>query len=139
MKLNDEVDALESMGVDPFEVLVLPRVLGLVIAMPLLTIVADFMGLAGGALLTRFLIDLPWPQFFARLDEAIAPTTFWAGLDQGTGVRRADRADRHAARPAGARLVARARPADDGRGRAVDLPGDLRRRAVRVFFLEIDF
>ncbi len=80
MRLNDEVDALESMGLDPYEVLVLPRVLGLMISLPLLTIVADFMGLAGGALLTRYLTDLPWPQFFARLDEAIAPTTFWAGL-----------------------------------------------------------
>ena len=80
MKLNEEVDALESFGLDPFEVLVLPRVLGLVIAMPLLTIVADAMGLAGGALLTRLLLDLPWPQFVARLDAAIADTTFWAGL-----------------------------------------------------------
>ena len=80
MKLNDEIDALESMGISPYEVLVLPRVLGLVIALPLLTIVADFMGLLGGGLLSRFLLDLPWPQFFARLDAAIAPTTFWAGL-----------------------------------------------------------
>jgi len=80
MKLNEEVDALESMGMDPFEVLVLPRVIGLVIAMPLLTIVADFMGVAGGALMTRFLIDLPWPQFLARLDASVADTTFWAGL-----------------------------------------------------------
>ena len=80
MKLNDEVDALESLGLDPFEVLVLPRVLGLVIAMPLLTIVADAMGLAGGAVLTSLLIDLPWPQFLARLDSAVGDTTFWAGL-----------------------------------------------------------
>jgi phospholipid/cholesterol/gamma-HCH transport system permease protein len=80
MKLNDEIDALESMGINPYEVLVLPRVLGLVIAMPLLTIVADFMGLLGGGLLARYLIDLPWPQFFQRLDEAIGPTTLWAGL-----------------------------------------------------------
>jgi phospholipid/cholesterol/gamma-HCH transport system permease protein len=80
MKLNDEVDALESLGLDPFEVLVLPRVLGLVVAMPLLTIIADAMGLAGGALLTYLLVDLPWPQFLARLDSAIGDTTFWAGL-----------------------------------------------------------
>jgi phospholipid/cholesterol/gamma-HCH transport system permease protein len=80
MKLNDEIDALESMGLNPYEVLVLPRVLALVIALPLLTIVADFMGLLGGGLLARYLIDLPWPQFFQRLDDAIAPTTFWAGL-----------------------------------------------------------
>jgi phospholipid/cholesterol/gamma-HCH transport system permease protein len=80
MKLNDEIDALESMGLNAYEVLVLPRVLALVIALPLLTIVADFMGLLGGGLLARYLIDLPWPQFFQRLDDAIAPTTFWAGL-----------------------------------------------------------
>ena len=82
MKLNDEVDALESLGLDPFEVLVLPRVLGLVIAMPLLTIVADAMGLAGGALLTSLLLDLPWSQFVARLDQAVGDTTFWAGLSR---------------------------------------------------------
>jgi len=80
MKLNDEVDALESMGLNPYELLVLPRVLGLVIAMPLLTVVADAMGLAGGALLTGYLLDLPWPQFVMRLDAAIADTTFWAGM-----------------------------------------------------------
>jgi phospholipid/cholesterol/gamma-HCH transport system permease protein len=80
MKLNDEVDALESMGLNPLELLVLPRVLGLVIAMPLLTIVADAMGLAGGVVLTRYLFGLSWPQFVTRLDTAIADTTFWAGL-----------------------------------------------------------
>jgi phospholipid/cholesterol/gamma-HCH transport system permease protein len=80
MKLNDEVDALEAMGLDPYEVLVLPRVLGLVIALPLLTIIANFMGLLGGGLLSRYLLDLPWTQFFQRLDDAIGPTTFWAGL-----------------------------------------------------------
>jgi phospholipid/cholesterol/gamma-HCH transport system permease protein len=80
MKLNDEVDALESMGMDPYELLVLPRVVALVIAMPLLTVVADAMGLVGGAVLTGYLLDLPWQQFVARLDSAIADTTFWAGM-----------------------------------------------------------
>jgi phospholipid/cholesterol/gamma-HCH transport system permease protein len=80
MKLNDEVDALESMGLNPYEVLVLPRVLALVLVMPLLTVVADAMGLAGGALLTSYLIDLPWSQFVMRLDSAVADTTFWAGI-----------------------------------------------------------
>ena len=111
MKLNDEVDALESMGINPYEVLVLPRVLGLVIALPLLTVVADFMGLLGGAMLTRYLIDLPWPQFFTRLDEAIGPTTFWAGMVKAPVFGLLIGADRHAARPAGARFVARTRAA----------------------------
>jgi phospholipid/cholesterol/gamma-HCH transport system permease protein len=80
MKLNDEVDALKSIGVNPFEVLVLPRLIGLVIAMPLLTIVADMMGLAGGAILTSLLLDMPFSQFLQRMQEILAPTTFWAGL-----------------------------------------------------------
>ena len=80
MKLNQEVDALVATGVDPFEVLVLPRVLGLVIALPLLTIVADFVGLAGGALLCRLLLDMPFNQFVSRANEAIGSTTFWIGV-----------------------------------------------------------
>jgi phospholipid/cholesterol/gamma-HCH transport system permease protein len=80
MRLNEEVDALEAMGLEPVEVLVLPRVLALVIALPLLTIVADFMGLAGGAVLSWSLVDIPFNQFLTRMDESIAPTTFWAGL-----------------------------------------------------------
>ena len=80
MKLNEEVDALYATGVDPFEVLVLPRVLGLVIALPLLAIVADLIGLTGGALLCRYLLDMPLSQYVNRANEAIAPTTFWVGI-----------------------------------------------------------
>lgn len=80
MKLNEEVDALYATGVDPFEVLVLPRVIGLVIALPLLTIIADIIGLTGGALLCRFLLDMPLTQYVTRVQEAITPTTYWVGL-----------------------------------------------------------
>jgi phospholipid/cholesterol/gamma-HCH transport system permease protein len=80
MRLNDEIDALQSIGVDYFEVLVLPRLIGLLIALPLLTIVADAMGLAGGALLLSALLDISFTQFLARVQDALAPTTFWAGL-----------------------------------------------------------
>ena len=59
MKLNQEVDALVATGVDPYEVLVVPRVVALVIALPLLTIVADLVGMGGGALLCRLLLDMP--------------------------------------------------------------------------------
>ena len=80
MRLNEEVDALTATGVDPIEVLVVPRVLGLVIALPLLTVIADLIGLAGGALLCRYLLDMPLNQYLARVNEAIAPSTFWVGL-----------------------------------------------------------
>ncbi len=80
MKLNDEVDALRAIGMDPVEVLVLPRVLGLVVALPLLTVVADAMGLAGGALLSWALVDIPIAQYVERVNESIASTTFWVGI-----------------------------------------------------------
>ncbi len=80
MKLNDEVDALKAIGTDPTEVLVMPRVLGLIIALPLLTMIADLVGLAGGCLLTYLLLDMPPVQYLARVQEAIAPTTFWVGV-----------------------------------------------------------
>jgi len=80
MKLNDEIDALRAIGMDPVEVLVLPRVLGLVIALPLLTVVADALGLAGGALLSWSLVDIPIAQYVERVNESIANTTFWVGI-----------------------------------------------------------
>jgi phospholipid/cholesterol/gamma-HCH transport system permease protein len=80
MQLNEEVDALYATGVDPFEALVLPRVLGLIVALPLLTVIADVIGLAGGALLCRFLLNMPLTQYVTRVQEAITPTTFWVGL-----------------------------------------------------------
>ena len=80
MHLNEEVDALRAIGVDPFEALVLPRILALTIALPLLTVIADAVGLTGGALLCRYLLDIPLPQYLTRMNESIAATTFWVGL-----------------------------------------------------------
>ena len=80
MKLNEEVDALQAIGVEPLEVLVLPRLLGLIIALPLLTVIADAIGLVGGGLLCRTLLGMPLAQYLNRANEAIASTTFWVGL-----------------------------------------------------------
>jgi phospholipid/cholesterol/gamma-HCH transport system permease protein len=80
MQLNEEVDALRAMGMNPIELLVVPRVMGLVIALPCLTIIADAMGLAGGGLLSLVSLHIPLTQFTIRLREALSPTTFWAGL-----------------------------------------------------------
>jgi phospholipid/cholesterol/gamma-HCH transport system permease protein len=80
MQLNEETDALRAMGMNPIELLVVPRVLALVIALPLLTVIADAMGLAGGGLLSLIQLHIPLAQFSVRLREALAPTTFWAGL-----------------------------------------------------------
>jgi phospholipid/cholesterol/gamma-HCH transport system permease protein len=80
MKLNEEVDALHAIGVEPHEVLILPRVIGLVIAMPLLAVIADFIGLTSGALLCKWLLDMPLVLYLERVQDAIAPTTFWVGV-----------------------------------------------------------
>jgi phospholipid/cholesterol/gamma-HCH transport system permease protein len=80
MKLNQEVDALIATGVDPFEALVVPRILGLIVALPLLTIVADIIGLAGGALLCHWLLDMPLSQYANRAAYSISPSTFWVGI-----------------------------------------------------------
>jgi phospholipid/cholesterol/gamma-HCH transport system permease protein len=80
MKLNEEVDALHAIGVETHEVLVVPRVIGLVVAMPLLTVIADGIGLTGGALLCKWLLDMPLPLYIDRVQDAIAPTTFWVGI-----------------------------------------------------------
>ena len=80
MQLNEEVDALRAMGIEPIEVLVLPRVIGLVIALPLLTVIADVIGLVGGGLLCHELLHMPLAQYINRVQESIAPTTFWVGL-----------------------------------------------------------
>lgn len=80
MRLNQEVDALKATGVEPIEVLILPRWIGLVIALPLLTVIADAVGVLGGALLCHYLLDMPLVQYFQRVEESIAEFTFWAGL-----------------------------------------------------------
>src|ERR1700691_3667640 len=79
MQLNEEVDALETIGADPIEVLVLPRLLGLMIALPLLTLVADLIGLAGGGVLCHVLLQMPTAQYLNRAEGAIASSTFWVG------------------------------------------------------------
>jgi phospholipid/cholesterol/gamma-HCH transport system permease protein len=80
MQLNEETDALRAMGMNPIEMLVVPRVLALIIVLPLLTVIADAMGLAGGGLLSLINLHIPLPQFTARLRESLSPTTFWSGL-----------------------------------------------------------
>jgi len=80
MQLNEEIDALRAMGMNPIELLVVPRVLALVISLPLLTVIADAMGLAGGGLLSLVNLHIPLPQFLSRLRESLSPTTFWSGL-----------------------------------------------------------
>ncbi|HEY1940786.1 MAG TPA: MlaE family lipid ABC transporter permease subunit [Roseiarcus sp.] len=80
MKMREEVDALEVMALDPMEVLILPRIIALVLALPLLTFLADMAALFGGACVAWVYGNIAPPVFIARLHDAIVLSTFESGL-----------------------------------------------------------
>lgn len=80
MQVNQEVDALNTLGLDPVEVLVLPRVFGLVLTLPLLVFYADAMGMLGGALMTWAALGISIPTFLDQLRGAITEWTLWVGI-----------------------------------------------------------
>lgn len=80
MKLREEVDALKTMGLDPIQVLVLPRVIALVIALPLLTVIADIIGLIGGSFMTYAMMDIPFEQYFSRAEKVATFNMFLVGM-----------------------------------------------------------
>lgn len=80
MKLREEVDALKTMGIDPIEVLVLPRVIALVIALPFLTVIADIIGLIGGSFMTFAMMDIPFEQYFNRAEKVATFNMFLVGM-----------------------------------------------------------
>jgi phospholipid/cholesterol/gamma-HCH transport system permease protein len=80
MQVNEEVDAMRTLALDPMEFLVLPRIIALVVALPLLTVFADLMGLAGGALMSFAVLDITLVQFMERLQVAVPLSSFWIGL-----------------------------------------------------------
>jgi phospholipid/cholesterol/gamma-HCH transport system permease protein len=82
MKMNQEVDAMQVMGVDPFEALVLPRFLAMLTMTPLLTFVAIISGLAGGMLVTWSVLDLSPSFFFQRLLDNVGVVHLYLGLSK---------------------------------------------------------
>jgi phospholipid/cholesterol/gamma-HCH transport system permease protein len=80
MKTRQEVDALQVMGMEPMQVLVVPRVIALVLTLPLLTFFADVMGLLGGAAISQFLLDLSPMQYLTRLPQVIDGSDLFVGL-----------------------------------------------------------
>jgi phospholipid/cholesterol/gamma-HCH transport system permease protein len=80
MQVSEEVDALRTMGLDPMEVLAIPRVAALIISLPLLTFFADLMGLLGGGVMCVMLVDISFGQYVRLLGDAVSATTFWVGM-----------------------------------------------------------
>jgi phospholipid/cholesterol/gamma-HCH transport system permease protein len=80
MRINQEIDALDTMGVTPSELLLLPRIFGLIIVLPLLTIWSDIFGVLGGMLMSYNMLGIGWYDFLHRFANVIPLKTLIIGL-----------------------------------------------------------
>jgi phospholipid/cholesterol/gamma-HCH transport system permease protein len=80
MRVSEEVDALTTLGLSPYRYLVLPRVMALAIVVPLLTVVADLVGLVGGALVALGTLEVSLPGYVEATRDALAPADVLGGL-----------------------------------------------------------
>jgi phospholipid/cholesterol/gamma-HCH transport system permease protein len=84
MKVTQEIDALTTMGISPLEFLVLPRVLALLMMMPLLCLFADFVGILGGAFVGVAMLDLSLTSYLRETIASITFVDFAGGIIKGT-------------------------------------------------------
>jgi phospholipid/cholesterol/gamma-HCH transport system permease protein len=80
MKVTQEIDAFTTMGFSPLEFLVLPRVIALILMMPLLCLYSDFVGVLGGAAIGVGMLDLSWTTYFRETTNAINLTDLFGGV-----------------------------------------------------------
>ncbi|MGX7896679.1 MlaE family lipid ABC transporter permease subunit [Tsuneonella sp. HG222] len=80
MKLTEEIDAMRTIGVSPTEALVLPRVLALVVMMPLLGFFSSVVGIIGGAFISMLTLDIPFMTFLERIREVVPIYDVWVGM-----------------------------------------------------------
>jgi phospholipid/cholesterol/gamma-HCH transport system permease protein len=80
MQVNQEVDAMRTIGLNPVEWLVMPRILALTISMPLLAFWGDMTGILGGALACAIYLDFTFVQFFERLRDTVGAWHFYTGM-----------------------------------------------------------
>ena len=80
MQVTEEVDALRSIGISPMDLLVLPKLLALIIALPLLTVYADVMGIFGGMVMANLQLDIAFTTYLDRLSEAMTLDSYLVGV-----------------------------------------------------------
>jgi phospholipid/cholesterol/gamma-HCH transport system permease protein len=80
MVVTEEVDAMRTLGIEPLEMLVLPKVVALLIALPLLTVFADLLGVLGGMFMARAQLGVGFGEFVDRFAKAVSATTFLVGI-----------------------------------------------------------
>ncbi|MCU0586940.1 MAG: ABC transporter permease [Syntrophobacteraceae bacterium] len=83
MQVNEEIDALRTLGIPPMEFLVLPRMLALMIMMPLLCLYADLMGILGGLIVGVLMLDLNAMEYMVKTQESVTLVFLWIGLFHG--------------------------------------------------------
>lgn len=82
MEVNEEIDALKTLGISPIEFLVMPRILALSILMPLLCLYADLMGILGGMAVGVFMLDLNVVEYYNMTRDSVSLNSFWIGIFQ---------------------------------------------------------
>jgi len=80
MQVTEEVDALRSMGISPLELLVLPKLFALIVALPLLTVYADVMGVLGGMVMASAQLDIAFATYIDRISVAVSVDSFLVGV-----------------------------------------------------------
>lgn len=80
MAVTEEIDAMRTLGISPQEMLVLPKLVALVIVLPLLTVFADILGVFGGMLMASTQLDVGFIEFLDRFVKAVSPTSFMIGV-----------------------------------------------------------
>jgi len=80
MQVNEEIDALKTFGISPMQYLVVPRVLALVVMMPLLCVYADMLGIVGGAVVSSLTLDISLSQYFNQAKTAVHLSDLWLGV-----------------------------------------------------------
>lgn len=80
MAVTEEIDAMRTIGIEPLEMLVLPKLIALVIALPLLTVFADLMGVAGGMVMAYAQLGIGYTEFLDRFVKAVSVTSYAVGL-----------------------------------------------------------
>jgi phospholipid/cholesterol/gamma-HCH transport system permease protein len=80
MAVTEEIDAMRTLGIEPMEMLALPKLLALTVALPLLTVFADVAGVFGGMLMARSQLDVGHVEFLDRFVKAVEPSTYGVGL-----------------------------------------------------------
>lgn len=80
MKVNEEIDALSSMGVDPIDFLVLPRLVALVVMLPLLALYGSLLGILGGAAVSLVMLDVSFVQYVAQTADSMGLSSLLGGV-----------------------------------------------------------